>query len=330
MSEFNRLNKLFKLKAGGYDGAWVQAVDTNDIPLIVSCLDERVKGIKAELNDKIEELNEKIDEQEEYLKNVAEFHPKSHGVIGQGGFGCVVYPALVFWNSRVVTNETKVNYVTKIAEDALSEYDLAKAIEAAVPFAGIFPVDDAVCGLTYREMKQIAGANEVCAKKFPPELWRENVTNPRGTSVMIPRRRYRGTLAGGDFNSVCAIQYPRYDSDLVNVVVTPAMSQQLLGRLVSLHNAQIVHMDIKRQNLAKAGNDAFLSDWGFARFLTTEEDVNNTAAFVAREIKYYKKIGGDAAETLYSPRANDMTLTLDERRQALYDLDLLCLTTALL
>ena len=88
------------------------------------------------------------------LSHASKVKQMSSQVVGTGGFGCVLYPAIVFSSSiagvsgsQVVTDANKSQYVTKIARDAGEEYDVGKFIESRAPDSGVYPVD-LVCGIT--------------------------------------------------------------------------------------------------------------------------------------------------------------------------------------
>jgi hypothetical protein len=64
--------------------------------------------------------------------------------MGVGGDGCVVFPAILFPNSRIVNRGTRQQYITKLATSLKKEYEVGRYIASKAPDTGIFPVDDFV------------------------------------------------------------------------------------------------------------------------------------------------------------------------------------------
>ena len=282
---------------------------------------------------------------------------RSPEAIGSGGYGCAVWPALVFYNSREVNAANADEYVTKIASDALKEYDIGMAIKELAPNAGIYPVDPPVCGLTAREIDKIKQGDTKCGPRFSYTLWREHVIKPRtlraynvklgystarGMSKHAHHRvrggrspRSRRSMRGGTSASrsrsvkeICALQYPKYDRDLQGVLITPAMDAILRQKLGDLHAANVVHLDIKTPNMALMGGVPYFADWGFAHILTSEKDVNDAAEHIHGFLDYYDQLTHDFA-SVYSPIAMDRTKPLAERISAIKSIDRECLNFAL-
>jgi hypothetical protein len=264
-------------------------------------------------------------------------------VIGSGGYGCVIWPAIVFWNSDVVTQANRKKYVTKVASDATSEYDLAKAIQAKVPSdVGIFPVDQLICGLTYREIKKIADSyagSYACGERFmytskDRDLWVDKVQHRKshGSRNNADKVDYVPNIArhlrGG--TSICAIQYPKYDSDLNNTIVPQSMKDELQAKLRTMHQNLVVHLDIKGPNLAQIGAHAYFADWGFARILSSKSEVDRVAHKLDDYKDYYGRlVGGQRLANDYIKIAINRNLTLDVRIAAIMELDKACLTFCL-
>lgn len=82
---------------------------------------------------------------------ILEVFRTEYAVIGQGGFGCVISPALIFQSSTDVTESNKQFYVTKLIDGNDDyEYDIAKIIESKLDKnenVGLFPVDSLECGI---------------------------------------------------------------------------------------------------------------------------------------------------------------------------------------
>jgi hypothetical protein len=178
-------------------------------------------------------------------------------ILGRGGFGCALYPAIVFRESQIVTEENRDRYVTKIASDAEDEYDIAKTIQHILIDAGIdanqvgiFPVDNLQCGIRIGDLGPIAKeflegrCNAIVGRSFgygktffnyrdiPEEDFHMDVMEP--TRVIPNDNSFRDAIIGGrggrkrkrsikggliDKNTyVCALQYEKYDSDFYYLI----------------------------------------------------------------------------------------------------------------
>lgn len=280
-----------------------------------------------------------------YFKSFSLSPAAERRVIGRGGYGCVVSPAIVFWNSKVVNNANSKMYVTKIASDALEEYDLGKTIERLAPDAGIFPVDEPVCDLSNREISLIKNFDVECERLFENDTWERYVARPKYMGMANIKLNYnpkvgmqkhvRG-IRGGDFESVCAIQYPKYDSDLTRVNVTSEIRESLWEKLTKLHTANVVHLDIKRQNIAMIGSEPFFADWGFSHLLETNEQIDEASDFVMesslknyyKELAHFPNLQKDLKNSYYIIR-DKVHFNHAERKDAIKDIDEYCLESAL-
>lgn len=220
-------------------------------------------------------------------------------VIGTGGFGCVISPALVFSDSTVVTSENAGNYVTKLASDAQDEYDIGTAVVSKVgKDVGIFPVDVLHCGVTWKDLGP-KGEEIVSSCKYAEK----HIRNQLGEKTAYTNFKDFGSKKiGGDVkpwdlkdsqrNILCAVQYPRFLSDLNGwKPETPEIFYngvvQLYTKLQKLHDANIAHLDIKPENIALVdSNPATLNlaffDWGYAEFLPTAESVKILQDFIKK------------------------------------------------
>ena len=70
--------------------------------------------------------------------------------LGHGGYGCVVWPAIEF---RGLSIPDPTQFVSKIAADAATEYDIAKTVENLVGSSvGIFPYGPLHCNVTAKDL----------------------------------------------------------------------------------------------------------------------------------------------------------------------------------
>lgn len=227
-------------------------------------------------------------------------------VVGTGGYGCVLSPAIVFPNSKVVTHANRHEYVTKIARDAYEEFGTTEKIVAALGPSGIslgvFPVDPLEWDLTRTSL----GANATGILQKCRDLVDVNreTGHPRFGVLVDPE---------DESEPVSAIQYPRYwatleDTSLLKgsfAFTTDDIVIQLVAKLKKLHAVDVVHLDIKAPNLCVMHKprgisdiDARFADWGLALDLRTETRRNGNilggigrcAADVAEMHEYYKAL----------------------------------------
>ena len=100
-------------------------------------------------------------------KQFLEKQPSPFKVIGKGGFGCVISPAIVFKDSQKVTLANASEFVTKLASDAHEEWINTQEILKIIPNAtslGIFPVDSLHCNIKFDD---IANHDETHADVAP-------------------------------------------------------------------------------------------------------------------------------------------------------------------
>jgi hypothetical protein len=191
--------------------------------------------------------------------------------LAQGGFGCILSPALPI--GSVVTQENEYDFVTKIARDAEDEYDIGRYVAARAPDSGVYPVD-LICGIT--------------PGRLPPKLLAQIRLQCKNT-LSAPNKR--SFLDGGAaFQEWCAVQYPVYEMDMYKFSIEPytqygsshdsypraalfsggcltRTANLLMRRLHDLHRNGIFHMDIKLENIAVVSTrtdpvDVRFADWG--------------------------------------------------------------------
>jgi hypothetical protein len=244
-------------------------------------------------------------------------------VLGTGGYGCAISPAIVFHNSLQITEANKEKYITKIASDAAEEYDLAKTIEEILgtdKHIGVFPVDNLQCGIS---KANIGPYYEEVVKKC------SQIKSMQSETSLTRKGYYTYRLTGG-LQELCALQYPRYQSDLTffykpnglpyefSYLIVPKLVEkvvkQLMDRYTRLHSPHeyngktyhIYHLDTKAQNMcfynlvkkAYSGKfyksldeiDVRIADWGFALFVseTDMESIQRTMN-VLKNSKYFFK-----------------------------------------
>jgi hypothetical protein len=239
-------------------------------------------------------------------------------VLGTGGYGCVISPAIVFQNSKQVTEENKDRFVTKIAGDAEDEYDIAMYILSLLKNRkniGIFPVDSLECGISkaslgpyYEKVVQRCSNVKAIRRKTESGLFRQ------------------GQFFGGS-KELCAIQYPRYQSDLtffygrdqipyflvnlpVRYVVKRVIDLLLINYTV-LHSVRVYHLDTKAENLCfmKLTENSYksiddidvrIADWGFALVATPNsmEDIRKNLRSLEDNAGYFFDVLADVDITV--------------------------------
>jgi hypothetical protein len=239
-------------------------------------------------------------------------------VLGTGGYGCVISPAIVFQNSKEVTEENKQQFVTKIAGDAEEEYDIAMYIVSLLKnrkSIGIFPVDSLECGISkaslgpyYEQVVQRCSNVKAIRRKTESGLFRQ------------------GKFFGGS-KELCAIQYPRYQEDLtffyrrdnipyflvnlpVRFVVKRVINLLLINYTV-LHSIRVYHLDTKAENLCfmKLTENSYTSiedidvriaDWGFALVASPDsmEDIRQNMQMLVNSSQYFFDVLADVNITI--------------------------------
>lgn len=207
--------------------------------------------------------------------------------LGNGAYGCGLYPAIVFPDSEVVTEQNKYSYVTKVASDAEEEFDKAFVIMKVLTAngvdlkVGIFPVETLHCGINVGDLGKFAEAymngecNKIVGRQIDRNIRLYNYRDFQGgmdsedsgfgeTEYLEYERqqRYKKSYA-------CGIQYPKFDAVLTDVIrkkipiADPNMlavyGNTLLTNLRTMHTLNIFHLDIKADNLCILGQmPAFL------------------------------------------------------------------------
>ena len=212
--------------------------------------------------------------------------------LGNGAYGCGLYPAIVFPNSEVVTQENKYSYVTKVASDAEDEFDKAFNVMKVLTAngidlkVGIFPVEELHCGISVGDLGKYAEAylsgecHKIVGRTLDHNVRLYNYRDFQGgqdsedsefaESEYLEyerQQRYKKSFA-------CGIQYPKFDAVLSDLIkkkvlvpdpsILPVYGNTLLTNLRTMHNLNIFHLDIKLENLCILGPDARFFDWGFS------------------------------------------------------------------
>lgn len=232
----------------------------------------------------------------------------------------MLYPAIPFSFAvrKVVNEQNKTLYVTKIAQDAEDEFDIGSYIQTLAPDAGIYP-EDLVCGITrktvtptvYERIKQSCGTLLVNDDKtyffLDKAAYRTYV--PRASlrrSSRASLRSSRALVAGAENKEWCAIQVPKYKYDCFKFIQSGGcssfsvrdlleMSNRLLLRLYDLHKQNVYHQDIKALNIAVTNdNELKFVDWGFClvlppKWIEFAEETNVDDTLIEEMNKSYKQ-----------------------------------------
>ena len=201
--------------------------------------------------------------------------------LGNGSYGCALYPAIVFKNSTIVTEINKYSYVTKVASDAENEYDraynvmktLLKNGGSDLLKIGIFPLEPLHCGISMGDLGKFADAylsgkcNNIVKRDIRQkeiQLYNYKDFIEGGEDSYEEDHRYRNSYA-------CGIQYPKFDADLTQVIKRKFavkdfkdLGKTLLSYLQTMHSFNIFHLDIKSDNLCVIGDAPKFADWGLS------------------------------------------------------------------
>jgi hypothetical protein len=281
-------------------------------------------------------------------------------ILGMGGYGCILTPAIVFHDSKEVTEYNMHEYVTKISANAEEEYnncELAKSIIGpSADIYGIFPVDRLHCGVSIRDLGDVA--NNVIQKCFQIED-RAIVGKYKTAKRDYTKPKNDFYISAGEIDPrsyLCAIQYPLYDYDLKDFKsrvkealkmdatneltiknvkdVMNAMELSLAKGLKLFHSKGIIHLDIKDGNVGISKGDAKFADWDFVCFEQYKESVDDCyeKTLLPNFREYYEK-----GLTLRQFNVSDMfdyvesnTLNTEERVLFLKSIDWACLFSTLL
>lgn len=188
--------------------------------------------------------------------------------IGNGGFGCVLAPALLY-KRRFITPDSHRDYVSKILKknDAIREYKLSKEICKLINHenVGIFPIDSL----------EDFNIEKISNKKYFLKNCKQLTRYKHGVSVL---------------KDLKCIQYKRFKSDFwrhseylaANPDITENLFEQLTKKLQILHSKNIVHMDIMNENLAYISDtEASIFDFGLAHVLNCPSNIRK----LVREFK---------------------------------------------
>jgi hypothetical protein len=244
-------------------------------------------------------------------------------VIGSGGYGCAIWPALIFANSVEVNQSNDAQFVTKLASDAQEEYDTAKIIQQRLretgnslsESVGIFPVDPLVCGIKLRDLDisendmtiiekcKESGAGDILEKQFNEVLtnrripavrdyrsardYRSTIERPLSRLPYAPRMM-QSPLLGGDL-FLCGIQYPKYLGNIDRMYLQDDLSvfYSAVEKLSLLHSCGVYHLDIKIPNLCYFWKrDVRFADWGLS-CVNTGSKLDTLAIAVSRLSKRF-------------------------------------------
>lgn len=243
-------------------------------------------------------------------------------VLGLGGFGCVLHPAIVFSDSVIVNEENKYEFVTKLARDAEDEYDKATLIRDFLEShgdadIGIFPVDKLECGISSKDLgpnapeiirkcKKLIYDHEKHIQHIHLSEKKDYIVSSNQPRVSMPRRILR--LAAGENDYLCAIQYPKYKEDLQNYLnrtekiyenrpeqrprikaAVQLIEKKLFENMYTLHSHGIVHLDIKPQNISIDKHGLQFADWGFAAFFENKDSLDSAFLGLEDYVNLYER-----------------------------------------
>lgn len=180
-------------------------------------------------------------------------------VLGSGGYGCVISPAVIFPNSKIVTEQNKHDFVTKLASDAVDEFNIANNIRNLLPNAdkyAILPIDHIYCGLQPQDLG-ITDSDKTIIK---------NCKNSGAAGIL----RDLDNKAYYEAPVLCAFQLIKYDGNLNDLSYSAldlfSIYVNTFTSLEKLHEKGIFHLDIKDENLCYLSRPLRLlfADWGLS------------------------------------------------------------------
>lgn len=218
-------------------------------------------------------------------------------VLNIGGYGCILSPALIFYDSKIVNEDNKSQYVTKIGSNIEEEYNFCEiALRILGPIAydvGIFPVDGLHCGITLRDLGPNARSIiEKCNNVFRGREIVGTKSSFLYNEAYSPVTQSSSVMSAGTIDPLsylCAIQYPAYFYDLnaffkafrkenreTKIASTDILEKNLDYCIKKLHDAGIYHLDIKEGNVGiiQDTGHAKFADWDFAAFQMYEESID--------------------------------------------------------
>ena len=273
-------------------------------------------------------------------------------VLGEGSYGCAIYPALVFSSSKDIHQSNRGFYVTKLIYNDDTEYDTAKSIEQLVGNnVGIFPVDTLECGIKLNELN-ISDSNKRLLLKCTSKSLAGEYLNKKYNSLFSDTsykrlyHEYQGMISGGA--QLCAIQYPKYYKSLEDVIESDYTQEEInyiftssINKINKLHENMVYHSDIKPANMCMLDRlDIRFADFGMSQIVRTNKDlktaINNMFQFKA----YYKKLiviysGSQNLRRLFDACYLKMNNYSNQKNEdglldVLAALDILCLFSAIL
>ena len=253
------------------------------------------------LYTKLDYLKNK-DNRKEFSQNVFNQGTRKFKVLGQGSYGCAIFPALLFSSSKIINQSNRGFYVTKLIYNDDTEYDTAKSIEQlAGTDVGIFPVDSLECGIKLNDLN-ITDSNKRLLLKCTHKSLAGQYLNQtyksffEDTSYKRLYHDYQGRISGGA--QLCAIQYPKYFKSLYEVKERDYTQTEIVfifssavEKMNKLHDNFIYHCDIKPLNMCMLDRlDIRFADFGMSHIVRTNKDLREAIRLMFLYKKYYKDL----------------------------------------
>lgn len=176
-------------------------------------------------------------------------------VLGHAGQGCIIHPT---WSTKVPEN-VKGKYITKIMSkhSSESEFAVSNYLKKLDPegYFGVYNEGQRNCNEITLERLALEGieANEYAD-------YSENKCYEIAQNILLKKKQY------------CTITIPKFDSDVSKKL--PIGPNQIIEGLKNLwhglafyHSHNVVHNDIKRNNIAFSDGTFKYFDWGWSAIL---------------------------------------------------------------
>uniref|UniRef100_A0A6C0I4D0 non-specific serine/threonine protein kinase n=1 Tax=viral metagenome TaxID=1070528 RepID=A0A6C0I4D0_9ZZZZ len=142
------------------------------------------------------------------------------------------------------------------------------------------------------EVKQEPVAIKVESKDAPIKLLKQEVTilqylYSRGSRVTPPVHWF------GNFLDYTCLIMPLYDHSLQDCEMTPDIMVACICALEVVHNLEILHCDIKPQNIMIKDGEVFLIDFGLATFNSSPGRPMNKMIGSSKYASYFIHVGGE-------------------------------------